>query len=750
MMRIITLLAVLLLAQAPFLTGCGGGSSSAGPPVVQPPPEESTPVGGLDERPANLTCVAPNRREPDRAVAIERAFPALEFQQPLYLGQAPDDATRWFVLEKGGRVRVFENEANVAVTSVFLDLSAAVVTTSEGGLLGLAFAPDFAATGTAYVSYTRSRPSDGAMQSVVSRFTSPDLGLTLEPGSEEVLLTIEQPFANHNGGGIAFGPDGYLYLGMGDGGSGGDPLDNGQTTTNLLGTFIRIDVSGNSGYAIPTDNPFAGNPLCSLGTGSADCPEIFAWGLRNPWRWSFDRSTGLLWAGDVGQNRREEVNVVQRGGNYGWRYREGFLCFNPSTDCPSAGLEDPVIDYPHSIGNSITGGYVYRGELLPQLRGRYVFGDFGRGLVWMLDSDVDGNYIMRELAATGLSISSFGEGNDGELYVVDIGGGLYQLRPAAAGASDAVPMELSATGCVDPANPTLPAAGLIPYRPGAPFWSDGATKDRWLALPEGTSVAVAADGDFNFPAGSVLVKNFSLHDRLVETRLFMRHPDGVWAGYTYQWNEVQDEAYRVTGGATVEIGPQQWLFPSEAQCMQCHTSAAGRSLGLEVAQLNNAFRYAQTGREANQLLTLDEIRLLAPPLATDPVGLPALPDPFGQTSLADRARAYLHTNCANCHRPGGPTPSDMDWRYGLPLAQTGSCNVPPTTGGTLDIPGALLLNPGDPDRSLVWVRMGRRDVHAMPPVGSLKADPEGLTLIREWISGVEMEACLDAGFGDPN
>ena len=345
-------------------------------------------------------------------MSIERVFPALEFQQPLYLGQAPDDATRWFVLEKGGRMRVFENEANVAVTSVFLDLSAAVVTTSEGGLLGLAFAPDFATTGTAYVSYTRSRPSDVAMQSVVSRFTSPDAGRTLDPGSEEVLLTIEQPFANHNGGGIAFGPDGYLYLGMGDGGSGGDPLDNGQTTTNLLGTFIRIDVSGNSGYAIPTDNPFAGNPLCSLGAGSADCPEIFAWGFRNPWRWSFDRSTGLLWAGDVGQNRREEVDVVQRGGNYGWRYREGFLCFNPSTDCPSAGLEDPVIDYPHSIGNSITGGYVYRGDLLPPLRGRYVFGDFGTGRLWMLDSDVDGNYIMRELAATGLSISSFGEGND--------------------------------------------------------------------------------------------------------------------------------------------------------------------------------------------------------------------------------------------------------------------------------------------------------------------------------------------------
>ena len=695
---------------------------------------------GLDERPANATCVAPPRPTGTAAVSVQRVFPELSFSQPLLMLQVPGDASRWFVLEKTGRARVLDNQPGVATSSIFLDLSLIVNTASEGGLLGMAFAPDWATSRIAYVSYTRT-PAGGGMQSVVSRFTSADGGQTLNPASEQVLLTINQPFNNHNGGDIEFGPDGYLYLGMGDGGSSGDPQNNAQNTHNLLGTFIRIDVSGGGDYTIPADNPFAGNPRCgtsaSAGSGNAPCPEIYAWGLRNPWRFSFDHVTGRLWAGDVGQNAREEINLIERGGNYGWRFREGFICFNPSSNCPSAGLIDPVIDYPHSEGRSVTGGYVYRGDAQPTLQGRYVFGDFISGRIWALESDEDGVFSKVELANTSHSISSFGSGHDGEIYVVDFGGGLYRLQPAGAGSTDTIPDDLVDTGCVDPANPAEPAPGLIPYRPNASFWSDGAAKERWLAVPDGVSIAVADDGDFGFPPGSVLMKHFRRQGQLIETRLFMRHPDGIWAGYTYAWNAAQTEARRVVGGALEQPGGQLWLYPSETECMQCHTAAAGRSLGLELAQLNGELLYPSTGRTANQLVTLDAIELLTPPLPGEPASLPALPDPFGDGSLEQRARAYLHTNCAGCHRPNGPTPSDIDLRHDTPLAQTGTCDIAGTTGSNLGVADARLLAPGDAGRSLLWLRMDRRDAHAMPPIGSLEVDTDGVALIGAWIASLE-------------
>ena len=742
--------AALLLALALALAGCGGSSSPAPPddsgtaPPPDPPPDPdpdpdpppADPPVGLDERPANSTCLAPPRPAGALALTVQRAFPALSFQQPLFMLQAPGDDSRWYVLEKTGRVRSFDNQPGVASSSVFLDLAGVVYATCEGGLLGLAFAPDYAGSGIAYLSYTRTPPG-GGMQSVIARFRSTDGGLTLDPASEEVLLTIDQPYNNHNGGGMMFGPDGYLYIAIGDGGSGGDPLNNAQTTTNLLGGFLRIAVGGTGDYTIPPDNPFAGNPRCDTGEGATDCPELFAWGLRNPWRFSFDRATGNLWAGDVGQGAFEEINLIERGGNYGWRFREGFACYNPSTGCPSAGLTDPVLDYPHSEGRSVTGGYVYRGAELPEFQGRYLFGDFVTGRLWVLESDAAGDYAKTLLAETGRSISSFGEAEDGSLYIVDYGGGLYELQPAGTGPADTIPARLSETGCVDPADPARPAAGLIPYQPNAPFWSDGAAKDRWLALPDTDTIALEADGDFAFPPGTVLMKSFRRDGRLIETRLFMRHPDGIWAGYTYAWNEAQTDATRVIGGALADIAGSPWLFPSEVECMQCHTAAAGRSLGLEVAQLNGDLVYPQTGRSANQLRTLDAVGLLAPPLAADPADLPALPDPFGSAALGLRARAYLHTNCAGCHRPGGPTPSGMDLRYDVALAATGTCNLPGTTGSDLGLADAQLLSPGDPGRSLLWLRMGRRDVHAMPPIGSLEVDEDGLALISAWIAGLD-------------
>jgi uncharacterized repeat protein (TIGR03806 family) len=668
--------------------------------------------------------------------------------------QAPGDASRWFVLEQAGLVRAFDNDAAVNTTQVFLDIRNRVFNSGEAGLLGFAFHPNFAMNGRAYVNYSVS--VGGSVRSITSEFMSPDGGMTLNPNSERVLLTVNKPFSNHNGGNLAFGPDGFLYLGLGDGGGGGDPQENGQNPQRLLGKMLRIDVDqqpGGEPYGIPggaTGNPFAGNPRCNIdGTGTQNCPEIFALGLRNPWRWSFDRQTGFLWLADVGQNSFEEIDIIDRGGNYGWDAREGAHCFEPSSGCQTAGLIDPVAEYGRAMGFSVTGGYVYRGAQTTEQFGRYIFADFGSGMIASLTPGAGGTFTLTSLVQPGatppgapgqLSISAFGEANDGELYVLDYGRGqIRQLIFTGGGGGDNVPQQLSATGCINTTSAGAPPLlTLIPYAPNAAFWSDGAVKERWIGLPNGQNIAVQGDGDWDPPNGTVLVKHFRLGNQLVETRLFMRHPDGVWAGYTYEWNPAQTEATRVTGGKTVAIGNQNWIFPSEAQCMQCHTQAAGFSLGLETAQLNGLLTYAQTGRNANQITTLNAVSVLSPPVTANP---PAYANPTdANRTLTERARAYLHTNCANCHRPQGPTPVALDLRHNTALSQTGTCDVAPAAGD-LGIANALIIAPGESARSVLLARMSRRDANAMPPIASNMRDAAGEQLISAWIDSLTAASC---------
>ncbi|MEO7385610.1 MAG: PQQ-dependent sugar dehydrogenase [Gammaproteobacteria bacterium] len=665
------------------------------------------------------------------------AFPAAPaFDQPTKLVQAPGDPTRWFVLEKTGRIRVF-NVGSPAAAATWLDFSARVNASGEGGLLGLAFHPDYPATREVFVSYT-GNPA-GSMVSRVSRVILDSVTAPVTT-VEQILLTVDQPFDNHNGGDVAFGPDGYLYVGLGDGGSANDPFSHAQNDTRLLGKMLRLDVTGVAwpapGYRVPGDNPFSGNPKCGPAANGADCPEIYASGLRNPWRWSFDAPTGDLWVGDVGQGSREEIDRIELGGNYGWSCREGFI--GGPASCGTAGLIDPLSDYPHANGdNSITGGFVYRGNSLPALRGRYVFGDFGSGRIWALEDDGQGGYSNEELINTPYNISAFGLGEDGELYFADFGSGRVGRLGGSGGNADTIPTDLADTGCVAAANPTLPASGLVPYTVNAPFWSDGALKERFLAVPDGRTISRNAGGDFNFPAGSVLVKSFRLGGQLIETRLMMRHPDGVWAGYTYEWNDAQTAATRVTGGKTRQVGGQTWIYPSEGECMLCHTSVAGFSLGPELAQLNGLLTYGETGVTANQLATLDHIGLLTQSL---PATLPSLADPADSSaSLNDRARAWLHTNCAQCHQPNGPTPSGMDLRATAALAATNTCNAVPQAGD-LGIANARLIAPGDAARSVLLARTNRRDANGMPPVGSGEIDGSGVALLTDWINS--LGSCL--------
>ena len=345
-------------------------------------------------------------------VGLVEAFSGLEFRDPIGLYQAPD-SDRWYVAEKRGVIWTLVASADGTTSqppTVFADLRSSVHSTpNEAGLLGVAFSPDFATDGRVYLSYTvASTTSQAGLRSRLSRWQSRDNGLTLDTTSEQPLLGLEQPFENHNGGHIAFGPDGFLYLGFGDGGFAGDPGNRAQNTSSPFGKLLRIDVSGPDEYEIPADNPFAS------GGGLA---EIYAWGLRNPWRFSFDSQTGRLWLADVGQDQFEEINIIERGGNYGWKVREAGHCFD-STSCSTSGLIDPVIEYDHSEGFSVTGGFVYRGSGIPALVGSYLFADFGSGRLWAAHETANG-FTPRVLGLTGRNPSAFGQSHDGEIFLVD-------------------------------------------------------------------------------------------------------------------------------------------------------------------------------------------------------------------------------------------------------------------------------------------------------------------------------------------
>ncbi len=394
----------ILLLPCLLLAACGGsgyGGGGQNPPVPPPPPPP-----------------------PSTTVQTQQVFAGVSLSLPTSLVQAPNDPSRWFAIEKAGRIIVFDNDTVGAEGTTFLDIRPLVDSgPNEAGLLGIAFHPDFANNGEVFVSYT----APGPLTSTISRFTSINNNAILDPTSEEPILTVFQPRTNHNGGDIAFGPDGFLYAGFGDGGGGGDPDGNGQNTTTLLGSMVRIDVDVQMGYSIPQSNPFEGGAQCSP-TPIGDCPEIYAWGFRNPWRFSFDSLTGDLWVGDVGQGAWEEVDRVALGENYGWNTREGAHCYPAGSSCDSTGLTDPITEYANSGGSSISGGYVYRGSAIPALQGQYVFADFASGRIWSVPADSPIGTAPTEIADTNFLISAFGEGVDGELYVIDYGNGtIHQI-----------------------------------------------------------------------------------------------------------------------------------------------------------------------------------------------------------------------------------------------------------------------------------------------------------------------------------
>jgi uncharacterized repeat protein (TIGR03806 family) len=724
------------------LISCGSGDGGDDDAAPTPSPF------GLDTRPSNTTCVAKPPPPLDTNVKLQRMWTGVTFNQPLYMTQAPGDDGTWYVLEKAGSggtpnlAKIRAVPVDATGNAQVRDFAAITVNpSSEGGLLGMAFHPDWPGKREVYVSFTRNVDTSkgdpapvcttalpAVMTSVIARYTSSN-GMSLDSPADEI-LRVGQPFGNHKGGNIQFGRDRMLYYGLGDGGDSNDRCGSAQNLASPLGKLLRIDIDAPAGmYKIPADNPFAGSTTARK--------EIWAYGLRNPWRWSFDRASDELWLGDVGQGAFEEIDRIVKGGNYGWNPCEGFhRRGNTTALCNVAGLTDPVVEHGRSEAASITGGYVYHGTAMPSLVGTYIYGDFITGNVWALTFNANNRATPRLILPGVSGLASFAQGNDGELYTIQLSNGIIsKLVPSGPPPADTFPKLLSATGCVDAADATKPAAGLIPYEVNSPLWSDGAEKQRYLGLPDGKTIAINADGDWDLPIGSVAMKTFSVGGKLLETRLFMRHDDGTWAGYTYEWNDDGKDATLLSGSKLKALGDTAaWAYPSRSQCIQCHSIAAGSTLGFDTAQLNRDAVYASTNRKANQLATLDHIGMFSAPLAQAPEAAPKLSDPAGSDPVEARARSYLHANCSHCHRPMGGAQGMIDLRYTQSLRDTATCDAGNTAGPVNG--AAKIILPGSPPQSILSARLHATDSKRMPPVAVSITDEVGAKAIDDWITSL--------------
>ena len=693
--------------------------------------------------------------------AAEPAFPRLVFDRPVLLAQAP--GSKYLVVaEVRGKVLSFPDDPGVDHAEVALDLAARG---SVGVLYGLAFHPRFAENRQVFLCYTR--PGNHEEGTRVSRFAARGIDpLRIDPDSEEVVLTY--PSGGHNGGCLAFGPDGYLYISTGDAASPAppDPLDTGQDVSDLLSSILRIDVDhreGDRAYRVPADNPFVQLPRAR--------PEVWAFGFRNPWRMSFDRATGDLWVGDVGWEQWELIFRVERGGNYGWSIREGRQSVRPEGRLGPTPILPPTVDHPHAEAASITGGYVYRGSRLKDLVGTYVYGDYQSGKVWGLKHDGRRVTWRGPLADTGLRLVSFGEDNAGELYLVEHErtNQVYRLVPnpaVAAGAGRDFPRTLSRTGLFASTRDQSPAPGVLPYRINAEAWSDGARAERFLAIPGDGRIDVDRNGFWKLPEGSVLARTVSLdvwegnapapRPRRLETQVLHRE-GGSWRPYTYIWDHDQADATLVeAGGASRTLSVPDgrlpggrstlaYRFAARSECVLCHnpwiearTTVFGvqsaSPLALGTAQLDRDAPGAEAGGGENQLRRLERLGYFAQPQASRRGAGRALADPYDpEADLDARARAYLQVNCAHCHSQHAGGTALIALGATLTLDQTRTVGAHPVQG-TFGIDDARIIAPGAPERSVLYYRMAKTGAGRMPRLGSQRVDERGLRLVADWIT----------------
>lgn len=688
----------------------------------------------------------------EETLDFENAFPSWSgggLDQPTYMTFPPDGTNRLFIVERSGIVRSISNRPDVSATDlrIVLDIQSSVDSSfTEEGMLGLAFHPSFAENGLFFVHYTAapSGCSASARCARIDRYQidpqDPNRAL---PGSVFNVLEIERPGSaeHHNGGMIAFGPEGYLFISVGD----QDFRSLAQETDSLRGKILRIDIDegaeGNPG--IPDSNPF----------GNA----VWSFGLRNPWRFSFDRENpGDLWIADVGSGNREEVNWVPSGTagglNFGWPDCEGTLPLT-STGC-DASQRSPDLEYPTGVGGrtAVIGGFVYRGPLA-SLNGQYLFADFsGAVLTWdrTTRNPQTGLGVIEERLTPVSFIGSLAEDESGEVYTWD-----YFRTPilsrfvgSSPTAGEPFPQNLSDTGLFNDVAALSPAPGLIEYGVASPLWSDGADKQRWIALPGTEKIEFRSGSPWGFPIGTAIVKHFELEQpgeapRRLETRVMLRQTD-QWVGLTYRWNTQGTDATLLLDDFREDIplaggGTQTWLYPSPSECLECHSAAAGRALGVRTEQLNGEFDYASV--TDNQLHAWNCIELFDTDIG-DPMGFDhfvALDEE--SASLAARVRSHLSSNCSICHQPGTGV-TDMDLRHQPLIGDMNIVSRDPIRGD-LGLPSPKLVDPGNHGNSIVSVRMESAEETSRMAKGTLLRDFIATSAVADWIDDV----LFDSGSG---
>jgi uncharacterized repeat protein (TIGR03806 family) len=725
-MRIACLLAPLMLMTL-------GSRVFAGEPSLKP---------GLESRTAWTSSQLVGSPEPPLPYTVEKLFPKLELPTPIYIATEPGSNQLWVVLNAAGelpsRIVRFANEPEVSSFETVYEAPGRII-------YSVCFDPSFATSRRAYV-FTNGPTSEPERQDRVASFeVAAEPNAKLVPESEQVI--IEWRSGGHDGGDLAFDPAGLLYLTTGDGTSDSDGWNSGQTLNDLLGAVLRIDVRGSTkeqSYRVPPGNPFVAHPGAR--------PEVWAYGLRNPWRMSIDSHTGQVWVGNNGQDLWETAHLVRPGENYGWSVYEGSHPFYLERERGPTPIVAPTIEHSHAEFRSLTGGVVYHGDGLPDLAGAYIYGDYSSGRIWGMKHDSERALWHRELADSSLMIAGFCLDQHGRMLIADHGGGIYQLKASPPDEPrQPFPTRLSDTGLFTDVPSHQVQAGVIPYSVNAPAWMDGAMAERFMGVPDDAKVTYSSGQSWGFTDGTALVQTLSLQRDTedadsrfrVETRVLLRQ-QGEWASYTYRWNEDQSDAELVPregGQAEFEIDDagqvrkQVWRFASRSDCLTCHSRAANFVLGLTESQLNREHDYSIA--LADQLATLEHIGLFAAALPNDGAVRAKLTDPYDSSqSLETRARSYLNVNCAACHVAAGGGNARMELGSSTPLEKMELIEARPQHD-TFGISNAMLLAPGDPDRSVLIHRLSRRGSGQMPPLWTHRVDEKAVTLMRAWIAGLQ-------------
>ena len=696
--------------------------------------------------------------DPPPLYRTRRVFEQLELYEPLFI--APEPGTNSYLIaeqvwsKRPGGLKRFVNQPDVTTAELLI--------APARTLYSFCFHPKFTDNGYMYLMTNGPYSEPDHRQNRITRHT---IARTPphQPDVAAELVILEWESNGHDGGGIGFGPDGMLYCSTGDGTVGYDTLVTGQGIDDLLAVVVRIDVDHpdpGKTYSVPKDNPFTDTPGAR--------PEIWAFGFRNPWRMTFDQRTGDLWVAQNGEERWEQAYLVQRGGNYGWSVQEGSFPFYLEQQAGPGPILPPTVEHAHYEARSLTGGIVYYGSELPDLQGAYIYGDYATGKIWGVK--VEGQKIVwhQELVDAPFAITGFSQGLHGELLVMAYSeNSIHKLEPVPPGAPppQRFPTNLSETGLFTSVKDHQVHPALIPYEVNAQLWSDGAHKERFIALPGENQIELPATKErernaWKFPEGTVLVKTFGLEWeagnatslRRIETRLWTLQQN-EWVGYSFEWNAEQTEAFLVEkAGKDVTyaiadaqapggVRNQTWHYPSRAECNLCHARVPEYVLGVKTAQLNRDHEYR--GAIRNQLETLSQLGIFKTAFTQSPHELPILPDPSDESHpLESRVRAYLHVNCAVCHeledgnRSGGGGNSIFDVSFWKNSDEMLIVNANPKHG-RFDIADAKLVVPGDPHRSILYLRMSRRGQGQMPPLASSLVDERAVQLLREWIQQLE-------------